>query len=271
MTAHNDNIWQGAYKIPWNDPDFSRRMLAEHLSQDHDMASRRTEWIDRQVAWIHQDLLKGRSAAILDLGCGPGFYSHRLTMLGHSCHGFDFAPASIEYAQKHNPDKSRCRFVLADIRRAAFGGPYNLAMVLFGEFNVFSPAEVRAILRKVQASLAPQGILIIEAHTPEVVENMGRSEPSQKRLDSGLFSDSPHLYRTESNWLAEQKVAVQTFYITEDGGAPAKKFHSTTKAWTDPELIALLKNTGFDEVTPCDNWPCNTDDLKLWRARRKKL
>jgi SAM-dependent methyltransferase len=246
-------------------------MLTEHLSQDHDLASRRTEWIDRQVKWIHHDLLKARPVNILDLGCGPGFYLHRLTMRGHRCHGIDFAPASIEYAQKHNPDKSRCRFVLADIRRAAFGGPYDLAMVLFGEFNVFSPAEARTILQSVQTSLNPRGILIIEAHTPEVVENMGRSEPSQQRLDSGLFSDRPHLYRTESNWLPDQKVALQTFYITEDAGAPAKKFHSTTKAWTDSELIALLKNAGFDEVAPCDNWPCNTDDLKLWLTRTQNM
>jgi len=271
MTELNVNIWSRPYKIPWDDPDFSRRMLTEHLSQDHDMASRRTEWIDRQVAWIHQDLLKGRPATILDLGCGPGFYSHRLTMRGHRCHGIDFGPVSIEYANRNNPDKSRCRFVLADIRKVAFGGPYDLAMILFGELNVFSPAEVRAILRKVQASLTSQGILIIEAHTPEVVENMGRSEPSQKRLDSGLFSDRPYLCRTESKWLPEQKVAIQTFHITEADGAPAKKFHSTTKAWSDSELITLLTNAGFNEVAPCDNWPSNTPDLKLWKARTKKL
>ena len=271
MTEHNVNIWSRPYKIPWHDPDFSRRMLAEHLSQDHDLASRRTEFIDRQVEWIHHDLLKGCPAAILDLGCGPGLYSHRLTMRGHSCHGIDFGPASIDYANRHNPDQSRCEFVLADIRRIAFGGPYDLAMVLFGEVNVFSPAEVRAILRKVHTSLTPSGTLIIEAHTPEVVESMGRSEPSEQSSQSGLFSDRPHLCRTESEWLPEQQVAIQTFHITEDGGAPAKKYHSTTKAWTNSELIALFTDAGFDEIATCDNWPCNTTDLKLWITRNQKL
>ena len=38
MTTQNDDPWQGAYEIPWDDPDFSRRMLAEHLTQDHDVA-----------------------------------------------------------------------------------------------------------------------------------------------------------------------------------------------------------------------------------------
>ena len=139
----SETLWDSDYKIPWHDPEFSSRMLAEHLTQEHDMASRRFEWIDRQVEWIHRKLLAGRSANILDLGCGPGFYSHRLADLGHRCRGIDFGPASIEYAWQHSPDRSRCEFVLDDFRRAAFGGPYNLAMMLFGEINVFSPTELR--------------------------------------------------------------------------------------------------------------------------------
>lgn len=67
---------QRAHKIPWNDPAFSARMLAEHLSQAHELASRRTETIARQVAWIHDALLGGRPSRVLDLGCGPGLYSY---------------------------------------------------------------------------------------------------------------------------------------------------------------------------------------------------
>ena len=39
-------------KIPWDEPAFSQRMLANHLSQDHDWASRRQEIIEQQVEWI---------------------------------------------------------------------------------------------------------------------------------------------------------------------------------------------------------------------------
>ena len=159
MLTQHDNIWRGAYKIPWDDPGFSRRMLREHLSQAHDMASRRFEWIDKQVAWIHEHLLGGRPSRILDLGCGPGFYSHRLAARGHRCHGIDFGPASIEYAREHNPALSQCTFALGDIRHTPFGGPYDLAMILFGEFNVFSPGEAAAILHNVRASLRPEGRL----------------------------------------------------------------------------------------------------------------
>ncbi|MBO2673395.1 hypothetical protein ACWAU3_02215 [Shewanella sp. JL219SE-S6] len=36
-------------KIPWNDADFSQRMLENHLSQEHDWASRKLAVIERQV------------------------------------------------------------------------------------------------------------------------------------------------------------------------------------------------------------------------------
>ena len=91
--------WSEGEKIPWNDPDFSSRMLAEHLTQDHDAASRRFEVVDKHVSWIHNQVLKGKPTRILDLGCGPGLYTHRLAKLGHQCVGIDFSPASINYAK----------------------------------------------------------------------------------------------------------------------------------------------------------------------------
>ncbi len=266
MAARNPNeIWSGDYKIPWDDPAFSKRMLALHLAQDHDLASRRLEWIDRQVEWIHRTLLRERAASILDLGCGPGFYSHRLTARGHRCRGIDFGPASVEYAQLHNPDPSRTEFVLGDIRRIAFGGPYDLAMLLYGEMNVFSPAEIGEILRKAQASLAAQrGALIIEYQTPEAVESIGRAEPSEDPLDSGLFSDRPHRCRTESEWIPGEQVSIQTFTIT--GAGSQQIYRNTTKAWSPSELVSLLAAAGFRNVQPRPDWPRNTDAMALWSA-----
>ncbi len=262
----SEAIWDGNYKIPWDEPEFSRRMLAEHLAQEHDMASRRFEWIDRQVEWIHGKLLAGRSANILDLGCGPGFYSHRLAALGHRCRGIDFGPASIEYARQHSPNRSRCEFVLGDIRRAAFGGPYDLAMMLFGEMNAFSPTEIRAILRRVHASLlSDRGLLILEIQTPKAVERMGRSEPSDEHFRSGLFSARPYRCRAECEWIPEQHVTIQKFTVIDDAVA-SQVYRNTTKAWSIEDLTAMLQSSGFDRVFNQDDWPSNTDSLVLWCA-----
>lgn len=268
MRTGDDALWSGAYKIPWNDPDFSERMLAEHLSQDHDLASRRCVWIDRQVAWIHRNLLREEMSDILDLGCGPGLYSHRLATLGHRCRGIDFGPASIEYARKCSPCQSRCQFVPDDIRHAPFGGPFDLAMILFGEMNVFSEAEILAILCKCHACLAPKcGRLIVEIQTAEAVECLGRGGSSEQELESGLFSARPHRCRTEHRWLPGQQAAIQTFTITETASMETRVYRNTTRAWPADDLTALLKTAGFSGMAQHDDWPCNTDCLALWSAR----
>ena len=109
--------WAEGEKIPWNEPGFSERMLREHLSQEHDWASRRASTIDKHVDWIHREVLSSRPSRILDLGCGPGLYASRLAKMGHACAGIDFSPASIayarEYAQKAN---LRCSYQHEDVR-----------------------------------------------------------------------------------------------------------------------------------------------------------
>ena len=42
--------WSEGENIPWDDPDFSRRMLKEHLRQDHDAASRKADTIGLWLA-----------------------------------------------------------------------------------------------------------------------------------------------------------------------------------------------------------------------------
>jgi len=266
MNTNNNDIWSGDYKIPWNNPDFSRRMLKEHLSQDHDLASRRNEWIDRQVEWIHKKLLDGKSSQILDLGCGPGFYSHRLAQMGHHCRGIDFGPASIEYAQAQIFDQSLCEFILGDIRSIDFGAPYDLVMLLYGELNVFSPSEALAIFQNSYASLSPQGRIIVELQSTEAIEATGLSEPSEQESEAGLFSDHPHRYRIENQWLPDEKAAIQTFTVFDESNGKTSVYHSTTKAWSDDELVGLLNEAGFCAPSVCTTWPSNTDALSLWTA-----
>ncbi len=266
MTAGNSDIWDGAYKIPWDNPEFSRRMLKEHLSQEHDLASRKANWIDAQVEWLNSTLQAIKPARILDLGCGPGFYSHRLCAAGHNCLGIDFGPASIEYAGEHNPDSRKCRFVQGDIRYCDYAGPHDLAMLLYGEMNVFSPGEVKDILRRAYDSIAPGGKLLLEIQTAQAVERSGRAASSEQVLESGLFSDKGHTLRVQSEWLEDERVAVQSFYVTETGSSQAMKYRSTTKAWSDEELDRLLSDIGFTIMFRCNDWPGNTEDLVLRSA-----
>lgn len=240
--------WAEGEKIPWNDPAFSRRMLAEHLSQDHDAASRRFQIIESHVQWIHDQVLDGEPTRILDLGCGPGLYTSRLTELGHRCVGIDFSPASIAYAREQAGEDRTCTYIEEDLRTAAYGSGYGLIMLVFGEFNVFRPAEAKVILQKAYRALTPGGFLLLEPHTYAKVRQMGAQPPRWYSAERGLFSDRPHLCLQESFWNAERSVAIERYYVIEAASAEVSRHSTSTQAYTDDEYRSLLNASGFGEV-----------------------
>ena len=242
--------WAEGEKIPWNDPEFSRRMLREHLSQDHDAASRRFPTIDLHVAWLHECVLGERLSCVLDLGCGPGLYTSRLARLGHTCVGIDFGPASIEYARETAANEGlACRYELADVRTADFGSGYEMAMMIYGEFNVFRVEDAEAILRKARRALVPGGALVLEPHTFAAVEQTGREAASWYSARSGLFSDSPHLCLMESVWDAEDAIATHRYYVVDAQTAATERYADSVRAYTDVQYQSLLHACGFAEVT----------------------
>ena len=143
-------------------------------------------------------------------------------------------------------------------------------MMLYGELNVFAPHELTAILRRVHDCLAPGGRFIAEVQTAEAVQKSGRIGSTEQTHEAGLFGDHPHHLRTECRWHAEERVAVQTFHVTPQNAGLAQTYRSTTKAWSDDELTALLTDAGFSGIALCPDWPCNTADLNLWSATRSE-
>jgi SAM-dependent methyltransferase len=224
-------------------------MLNEHLSQEHDAASRRFEIIDKHVQWIHNQVLKGNPTRVLDLGCGPGLYTNRLARLGHRCVGIDFSPASIAYAREQAEEAGLdCTYIQQDIRTVDYGDEYGLVMLIFGEFNVFRPGEARGILEKACRALVPNGFLLLEPHTFEVVVKIGKEPCSWYSAEKGLFSEKPHLYLQENFWDMEDNVAIQRYYIIEAATGEVACHSASTQAYTNEEYRSLLAECGFGKV-----------------------
>jgi len=224
-------------------------MLDEHLSQEHDAASRRFEIIDKHVEWIHNQVLKGNPTRILDLGCGPGLYTHRLAKLGHHCVGIDFSPASIAYAKEQAEEAGLdCTYIHQDIRTADYGNEYGLVMSIFGEFNVFRPGEARMILEKAHRTLAPNGFFLFEPHTFDAVVMIGKQPSLWYSAEKGLFSAGPHLCLQENFWDAEHSVTIQRYYIVDAALGEVTRYSSSMQAYTDEEYRSLLAECGFGKV-----------------------
>ena len=241
--------WSEGDNIPWSEAGFSERMLAEHLSQAHDLASRRFEVIDKHIDWIYQKLLESKQSKILDLGCGPGFYISRLAKLGHECVGIDYSPASIKYAAvQAGKEELCCKFLHEDIRKADFGAGFGLLMLIYGELNVFRPVEVATILKKANRALGENGIVLLEPHSFDVIKKIGEQPSSWYSAKSGLFSDKPHICLEEGFWDAQSSTATKRWFIIDASTGDLARYATTYQAYTDQQYRSLLKECGFEAI-----------------------
>ena len=238
--------WTEGEKIPWDDPAFSQRMLAEHLSQAHDAASRRSETIDAHVDWIERAVLDGRRSRILDLGCGPGLYTSRLASRGHTCVGIDFSPASIEHAIEIATSADLdCAYRLGDLRETEFSSGFDLVMLIFGEFNVFHPADARSILTRARRALTTGGRLLLEVHTVDAVQRIGTTSTTWRSAETGLFTDRPHLRLDEAFWDGSRQVATERYFIIDAETGIVSRYAQSIQSYSDAEYHAILADAGF--------------------------
>lgn len=265
--------WSQGGKIPWNEPAFSARMLKEHLSQDHGLASRRSHEIDVQIEWLNDEVLPG-NATILDLGCGPGLYTSRLAKLGHRCVGIDFSPASIQHARSCAAEESLdCTYRLEDLREADLGSGFDAVLLLYAEFNTFPRPQAERLLGRARAALATRGTLVLEVHTEQQIRALGAAPPSWYVTGRGLFAEEPHLCLIDCVWREEDGVSVERFTVFRDSpDAPdtPDTYVCTTQAHADAEYDSMLTSAGFTAVrrrqSPADRNSGNTAGLIMITA-----
>lgn len=241
---HRDRVPAVWAKIPWGDPEFSRRMLREHLSQEHDAASRRQTIIDQQVAWLHRVVLREQPASILDLGCGPGFYADRLSRLGHTVTGIDISPASIAYARQ----RAAGTFIHGDLLQCDFGAGYDLALLIYGELNAFAPEDAAALVGRAYDALKPGGQLVLEVHTHDFVAQVAKQAPTWYTATSGLFSDEPYLCLSES--FGDGDRVGSHYYVIDAATGALAHYVTMLQAYTDAAYHDLLRRFARVEFYP---------------------
>jgi SAM-dependent methyltransferase len=242
--------WSEGDNIPWDDPGFSERMLAEHLSQEHDLASRRSETIDQHVEWIFTEVLGSHPVRLLDLACGPGLYAVPLARFGCECVGIDFSPASIRHARKIASAEAdlSCSFHHADMRDEPFGEGFDLAMLIYGQLNVFPRDRGLEILKKAHGALKPGGSLLLEVQSREQIEKGGGQAPSWYSSRAGLFSGAPHLVLQENFWDADAGASTNRFSVIDAQTGKVSSYALSNEAYTEQELTDTLRSVGFNSV-----------------------
>ena len=147
----------------WADEHTSKKMLEYHLDGSVDASSRNIEFIDQSVLWIVNHFNLDSNSSILDLGCGPGFYTNRFAEKGINVTGIDFSKRSIEYAkqgQLKNVDYINENYLNFETDKE-----FDLIIMIMCDFSALSQEQRKIILEKSEKMLKHDGGVLLDVHS----------------------------------------------------------------------------------------------------------
>ena len=254
--------WELDGNLPWNDPAFSERMLAEHLDQSHGAASRTHAERRKGLEWLWPKLNLSAGDNVLDFTCGPGLYSVDLALQGCQVSGIDFSPASIAYARtlaEESNVQDKCEFTEQDVRQVNLPPDrYDAALFIYGQLAVFRREQAFALLSNIAGSLKPGGQLVVELLNQDLVDK--KASTWWFTDDKGLWGESPFLHLGERYWLDEEKISVERFYIIDLQSHEMLEVNLSDQTYAIPEMVEILGRAGFSHVDFYEDW----GDLDLY-------
>ena len=132
----------------WTDSHTSEQMLAYHLNETGDAASRNHAFLDRSADWIVSHFGLGSGSKVADFGCGPGLYAQRLARAGAGVTGIDFSANSLRYAREGAVDEGLdIEYVEADYLGFETNRRFDLIMMIMCDFCALSPDQRGSLLR----------------------------------------------------------------------------------------------------------------------------
>ena len=254
--------WSFGGNLPWDDPEFSARMLREHLDESHGAATRQADERQAQIDWMWQKLALRAGAELLDVTCGPGLYAVPLAQRGVKVVGVDFGPASIKYARdlaEKEGVNGRCQFIQSDVRGLDFGmGQFDAAILLYGQLAVMTRQEAKSVLASIAKALRPGGKLCVELLHQDKVDKTNSNWWFTD--DSGLWGDAPFLHLGERFWIEEEALSVERFHILHLETGQMDEVQLCDQTYAEDEMAALMKAVGFEAVHVFPAW----DELSLY-------
>ena len=232
------SLWQRSCEPFWDDEHISKGMLEAHLNPDWDAASRRHGYIDRSVKWLESIIPAG--SRILDLGCGPGLYTKRLSDAGYDVTGIDYSRRSIAYAKEHD---TKTRYICRNYLEMDYTGEFDAITLIYCDYATLIPDERKTLLSQIHRALKPNGLFIFDVFTEKTHKDRCDRTSWSYHENGGFWNDQPHLCLEAEYYYGNNTVKVnKTVVITENS---IREYLIWDTAFTKQALLSEVAPFGF--------------------------
>lgn len=211
------------------------------------------EWCD----YVH-DLLRAEnveSGLVLDLGCGTGSLTERLSKLGYDMIGVDNSPQMLQEAiEKRERSGLDILYLLQDMRSFELYGTVKAVVSICDSINyITEPKELEQVFRLVNNYLDPGGIFLFDLNTLYKYETLlGDQIIAENREEGSFIWDNEYDSQTRMN------IYELTFFLPREDGLYEKyeEVHYQ-RGYSLEEVKELLHRAGMEFVTAYDAFTWN--------------
>jgi SAM-dependent methyltransferase len=205
-----------------------------------------TDPVDPWVDAVHDRLSGvGRSpASVLDAGCGTGRHAAGLIAKGHRVDLVDASAELLSLAAKRCPS---ARTILADLCGMTVPSTYD-AVTCRGVLNdMITDRERESAIRSLAGCLRRGGLLFLDVRERRASRDRADGATHSRQVDLG---DGAGLtFTTRTTW-SGGTIRVEEHYDLVRPGTPDQRVGHlfTMRPWTEPELRAVLHDSGLRHV-----------------------
>ena len=179
-------------------------------------------------------------ARILDLCCGTGQLSAKLSGLGYRVTGIDGSSAMLNYARENAPD---VEFMQADARSFTLPRTYHAVISVFDSLNhIMTLHELGDVFSRVHSVLKPGGLFLFDL-------NM---EPGYLHEWQGDFSiiEDDHVCVVQNSYSPSRRIATfdTTIFRFRDGYWHRTDVMLYQKCHDPARVKSALKKSGFADI-----------------------
>lgn len=181
-----------------------------------------------------------KGARILDLCCGTGQLSAKLSALGYRVTGIDGSSAILSYARENAPG---AEFIQADARSLTLPCTYHAVVSVFDSLNhIMTLHELGDVFSRVHSVLKPGGFFLLDLNT----------EPGYLHDWQGDFSiiEDDHVCVVQNSYSPSRRIATfdATIFRFDDGYWNRTDVTLYQKCHHTARVKAALARAGFRDI-----------------------
>jgi SAM-dependent methyltransferase len=228
----------------WTNEHTAKKMLAYHLNESVDVASRNRRFIERSVEWIVSFFAVNDKTEIADFGCGPGLYANRLAERGAIVTGIDFSATSLEYARQEAAEKAlNVRYVLADYLEFETTDRFDIILMIMCDFCALSPEQRERMLAKFYSLLKADGAILLDVYSLTGFNQREESAAYEWNQLDGFWSAEDYYAFVNTFKYEKEKIILDKYTIIEE--SRKRIVYNWFQYYSKESLAAEFAENGF--------------------------